>query len=101
MDIIKEVDSLRDLRSTLKAAMLSRPRRTTMQDRWIRTDRIASLAITEAEFDTPSAWIVRAAKARRKMLSLVEALHRDPFIAGARKTRQWNNGPGSARPQKG
>lgn len=80
MDAKNEIASLR---ATLKAIMLSRPRRTVMQDRWIRLDRKASLALSDPRTETEISTV------RRKMMRLIEALRCDCYTAGERKQRAW------------
>ena len=79
-----EVNELRQLRAALKPVMLSRPRRTKMQDRWIRADRTASLALEEP---VRPAYV---AKARQKVLRLIEAMRLDPYEASARRAAEWS-----------
>jgi hypothetical protein len=74
-----EVEGLRQLRAALKAAMLSRPRRTVMQDLWIRADRKASRALAEP------VRLADVAKARQKVLRLIEAMRLDAYEASARR----------------
>jgi hypothetical protein len=80
MDAKSEIASLRD---TLRAIVLSRPRRTVMQDRWIRLDRKASLTLSDPRTESEISTV------RRKIMHLIEAMRCDPYTAGERKQRVW------------